>query len=203
MEHQALQSQIFIFNTLQDFSNYLDNELRLYNAELSRYEDELGSMLRQAEQTNSEEEWIKEMKIKLGQDKNPAPTAGEKKERRKDARNEKHKKEKKERSKTSQNWVNYRDIQIFTGKPSQGKTEVYFDAVNELKAGIEKLNKAKETVTQLASAGIANAFYLVYLKNGMPEKLVLLPQEQQETKFEFTADFITENVEVPIESREV
>ncbi|MBI5378440.1 MAG: hypothetical protein HZA82_07445, partial [Thaumarchaeota archaeon] len=62
--------------------------------------------------------------------------------------------------------------------------------------------KIKETLSQLTNIGLNNTFYMVYVKNGIPEKLVLLPQGKQESdKFEFKTVFASENVEVPIECK--
>jgi len=214
MEQNTVPSQIIIFETLQEFTQFVDNTINLNKSELSRYEDELGQMLRQAGQDNAEAEWANEMQSKLATpEKQSSASDGkkdEKKEKGKDKKEKKEMKEKKEKrkeekaKKSSTNWKSYNDIQIFTGKASQGKTEVYFEAVNELKATLEKLGKMKETLTQLTGIGLSNVLYLVLIKNCMPEKVVLLPlAKQEEGKFEFKADFITENVEVPIESREI
>lgn len=199
MERQAIPSQIFIFKSLLDLTKFVDENLELHKSELSRYEEELGQMLRQAEQDNSTDEWVKEIKSKLTPEEKPKSSSEKVK-----VKEHKEHREKKEKSKDAKNWVNYKDLRIFTGKATQGMTEVYFEAVNELKVHIDKLNSAKEILAQLANAGISHAFYLVYIKNGIPEKLVFIPQgTREQTKFEFRADFVTENVEVPIESMEV
>lgn len=197
MEQQAIPSQIFIFKSLLDFTQFVEANLELHKSELSRYEEELGQMLRQAEQDNSTDEWVKEIKSKLTPEEKPKSSDEKVK-----VKEHKEHKEKKEKSKDTKNWVSYKDIHIFTGKARQGMTEVYFQAINELKVHIDKLTRAKETLAQLANAGISNAFYLVYTKNGIPEKLVFIPQGTlEQTKFEFRADFVTENVEVPIERK--
>ncbi len=213
MQQHTTTSQLIIFDTLQEFTQFVDNTIQLHKSELSGYEDELGQMLRQAGQDSAEAEWAKEIQGKLTPQEKQTPKAeGKDKDKDKDKKDEKKEKgkEKKEKRKEekvkkgSANWKIYKDIQIFTGVANQGKTEVYFEAVNELKATLEKLGRMKETLTQLTSIGLSGMLYLVYVKNGMPEKLVFLPQAKQEGgKFEFKADFVTENVEMPIESREV
>ena len=211
MEQPKVSSQIVVFETLQEFTQFVDNTIQLHKSELSRYEDELGQMLRQAEQDNTGIEWAKEMQSKLVPHEKQAPKTDDKKDEKKEKKKERkemtEKKEKKKEEKGkkgSTNWRNYTDIQIFTGIANQGKTEVYFEAVNELKTILEKLSRIKETLAQLTGLGLSGVIYLIYIKNGMPEKLVLLPRaKQEESKFEFKADFVTENMEVPIGSREV
>lgn len=199
MNQQMIPSQIFIFRSLLDFIQFVNRNLELHKSELARYEEELGLMLRQAGD-NSNEELANEIKSKLtAEDKKP--TDGKGKGKDKDSKDHKSKKQKYSDTK---HWVRYRDLQICAGNSTKGKTDVYFEAVNELKAQIDKLKKTKETLDQLANTGISNVFYVVYTKNGTPEKVVFLPQESQElAKFEFRADFVTKNMEVPIESTEV
>lgn len=199
MEQQAVQSQILIFSSLLDLSRFVDRSLETHKSELSRYEDDLGQILRQAEQDNSTDEWAKEIMSKL------KPEEKSKQDDKKTKGNErKERDKKKEKSKDDKSWVSYKNLQIFTGSPAKGKAQVYFEAVNELKAHIDKINTIRGALDQLASSGISNAFYIVYTKNGVPERIVLMPQGTQDhTKFEFKADFITENVEVPMENWEV
>lgn len=208
MEQNATSSQILIFETLRQFTQFVDNTLQLHKSMLARYEEDLGLTLRQAEQNAGEAEWAKEMQSKLVPQSKQVQKDDEKKEEKHDKGKEEKeaetKEEKKERKKEekakkgSTNWKMYNDVQIYTGNATQGKTEVYFEAVNELKTHIDRLNRVRETITQLTNAGISNAFYLVYTKNNMPEKLVLLPQgKQDKEKFEFKADFVTENAEMP------
>ncbi len=197
MEQLAVQSRIFIFESLQEFTDSINNSIDLHKLELARYEDELGQMLREIGQDNAEAEWSKELQSKLtegNQTKN-----NDKKEEKKE-KGEKRKEKKKEENgkKSSTNWKSYKNIQFFTGSENQGKTELYFEAVKELKATLEKLGRIRETIEQLASIGLGSILYVVYFKNGMPEKLVLQHGSQEEGKFEFKADFVIEGMEVPI-----
>lgn len=189
-----LSSQILTFETLQEFIQFIDNTIENQKFELSRYEEELGKMLRQTTQNGAEEEFAKQLQDKLSHKDKP-PNSKEKKNGKKVKTEEKPKK--------NVNWRNYKDIQIFTGNVNQGKTEVYFEAVNELKTTIEKLQRIKEVLMEFTNIGLGNVLYFVYTKNGIPIRLVLLPHTTQEDKFEFKADFVTENMETPIESREV
>ncbi len=210
MKQHTLSSQILTFSTLQEFMEFTDENIQLHKSELTRYEDELGQMLREVGQDNTNAEWAKQMQAKLSPQAKQAKTDGKKDEKKDKGKEKKEMKEMKEKRKdekgknVSANWKSYNDLHIFAGITHQGKTEVYFEAINELKARLEKLDKIKEALVQLKSVGLSSVLYLVYVKNSVPEKLVLLPQEKQEEgKFEFKADFVTENIEMPIESGEV
>ncbi|MGH9876612.1 MAG: hypothetical protein ACRD5H_03165 [Nitrososphaerales archaeon] len=218
MEQNTTSSQIFIFETLHEFSRFVDNAVHLHKSELTKYEEELGLMLRQDGKDGAESQWMKDMQDKLSASKkveqhDEAKKDGDKsddtkedKGKEKDKKEEKHMKEKEEKKKkedkkTSANWRNYNELHIFSGNSVHGKTEIYFMAVNELKAQIDKLKRVQESLAHLMNTGISDAFYLVYTRNGLPEKLVLLPRSKKDQgKFEFKADFVTENVDMPIES---
>jgi len=155
MEQLAVQSRIFIFESLQEFTDSINNSIDLHKLELARYEDELGQMLREIGQDNADAEWSKELQSKLtegNQTKN-----NDKKEEKKE-KGEKRKEKKKEENgkKSSTNWKSYKNIQFFTGSENQGKTELYFEAVKELKATLEKLGRIRETIEQLASIGLGS-----------------------------------------------
>ena len=221
MEQNIISSQIFIFETLHEFSRFVDNTFHLYKSELIKYEEELGLMLRQDGQDGAETQFMKEMQDKLSSQKTVEQPVEHKdgdknddnkeaKDKEKDKKKEEKqmekdkKKEEKSKTKTSANWKNYNDLHIFSGNSMQGKTELYFVAINELKAHVDKLKRIQDAIAHLTNTGISNAFYLVYTKNGLPEKLVLLPVAQKDQgKFEFKADFVTDNMDVAIESSQV
>lgn len=213
MEQHGTSSQIFIFESLLEFTKFVDNTMQVYKSELSKYEEELGLLLRQDMQNNPESELLKEIQSKLTSSKTTEQTdakqdeAKDEKEPKDKKKEEREMKEKKKeergrkrehKTKTgSANWRNYSGMHIYTGNSVEGKTELYFSTVNELKSQVDKLKIVKEAVTQLTNTGISNAFYLVYTKDGIPDKLVLLPQVKKKgEKFEFKADFVTQNVEV-------
>lgn len=220
MEQQTMNSKILIFESLQALNQFVDNVSNLYKTELSMYEEELGQMLRQV--GHDDDAWAKEIQSKLAPQGKQSAKSDDKKDG-KDSIEEKDDKKKKPREKkgkekgkedrerkkeekgrkNSTNWKSYDDIHIFIGNANQGKTEVYFEAVNELKIILEKLDRIRETLARFASLGMGDQLYLIYTKNGVPEKLVLLKNAMREGKFEFRADFVTESMEVPIESREV
>ncbi len=219
MEQNITSSQIFIFETLHEFSRFVDNTLHLHKSELTKYEEELGLMLREDGKDGAESQWMKDMQDKLSaskkveqhdeakkdddknDDKKEAKDKDEEKKKEEKHMKEKEKEKKKEDKKSSANWRNYNDLHIFSGNSVQGKTEIYFLAVNELKAQIDRLKRVQESLAHLMNTGISDAFYLVYTKNGLPEKLVLLPRtKKDQRKFEFKADFVAENVDVAIES---
>ncbi|MGH9921265.1 MAG: hypothetical protein ACRD38_00785, partial [Nitrososphaerales archaeon] len=65
MEQNTISSQIFIFETLHEFSRFVDNSVHLHKSELTKYEEELGLMLRQDGKDGAESQWMKDMQDKL------------------------------------------------------------------------------------------------------------------------------------------
>ncbi len=227
-EQYSIPSQIHIFNSLQELLGFVDKSIAENKAILKTYEDELGNLLRQSEQNATEEEWVKDLQSKMSSkksDRSPEKAADsqqntgqenvdqskdkndkkkEDKKKDKEAKRVKIDKKGKGRDKkfSSQGWVNYRDISIFNGKTSQGKADVYFGIINEIKTTIEKLNGVKEAVSPLSNLGFSqNVSYLTYVKNGIPERLVLYQGTlRADTKFEFAAQFVGEELQAPVEA---
>jgi hypothetical protein len=194
MESQSVHAQILTFKAALDLMHFVERRIELHKSKLEHYEEELGLMLRQQEQGKVNTDLAREMKEKM--------TAAEKKpEQNKGKMKERKERRPKQKAKGGKNWTSYRDIQLFSGNVNEGKTEIYFQAINELKMHIEQLARIKQAFSQLAGAGVSNVYYVVYVKDGVPLKLLLIPQESQGvTKFEFKADFVSENSEVPLEA---
>ena len=198
MKQHYISSQILVFESINEMIKFMDDTIHLHRSKLLGYEDEIGQMLRQSGKDTVDEKWTSEKFDNLTHEKHVSID---------DTKKNNKKKEKKEKvkstvTKNSTNWRVYSDIQIFTDVPNKGKTEIYFEAINELKGILEKLDKIKETFSQITNIGLNNVFYMVYVKNGIPEKLVLLPQQKQKSnKFVFKTIFESENGEVPIECK--
>lgn len=194
MKQHSISSQILVFESINEMIKFMDDNIQLHRSKLLKYEDEIGQMLRQSGNDTVDEKLASERFDNLIYEKQTS-TENTKKNNKK----EKEKKIKSSVTKNSTNWRVYSDIQIFTDIPNKGVTEIYFEAVNELKAVLEKLGKIKETLSQITTIELNSMFYMVYVKNGIPEKLVLLPQQKQKNnKFMFKTVFESENIEVPI-----
>ena len=202
MKQHYISSQILVFESINEMTKFTDDTISLHRSKLLGYEDEIGQMLRQSDKDNTvDEKWTSERFDNLTHEKHVS-VSDTKKDNKKKEKKEKEKKVKSITTKNSTNWRVYSDIQIFIDVPHKGKTEIYFEAINELKVILEKLDRIKETLSQITNIGLNNVFYMVYVKNGIPEKLVLLPQQKQKSnKFVFKTVFESENGEVPIECK--
>ena len=194
MKQHSISSQILVFESINEMIKFMDDNINLHRSKLLKYEDEIGQMLRQSGNDIGDEKLASERFDNLIHEKQASPE-----NTKKNNKKEKEKKIKSSVTKNSTNWRVYSDIQIFTDIPNNGVTEIYFEAVNELKVVLEKLDKIKETLSQITAIELNSMFYMVYVKNGIPEKLVLLPQQKQKNnKFMFKTVFESESIEVPI-----
>ena len=194
MKQHSISSQILVFESINEMIKFMDDNIHLHRSKLLKYEDEIGQMLRQSGNDIGDEKLASERFDNLIHEKQASPE-----NTKKNNKKEKEKKIKSSVTKNSTNWRVYSDIQIFTDIPNNGVTEIYFEAVNELKVVLEKLDKIKETLSQITAIELNSMFYMVYVKNGIPEKLVLLPQQKQKNnKFMFKTVFESESIEVPI-----
>jgi hypothetical protein len=71
-----------------------------------------------------------------------------------------------------------------------GEAEMLFEAVEELKDKIDRLEKAKNSVGDLERYGLGkDVLYVTYIHDGVPEKIVFKAKEEAGEKFKFLADF--------------
>jgi len=74
----------------------------------------------------------------------------------------------------------------------QGEAEVLFDAIDEINRKTEQLSKVKGAIETLEKSALGkDIIYIVYIHNGVPEKIVLRHKRDKEfaEKFKFIADF--------------
>jgi hypothetical protein len=165
-------TEIRYFYSLKELSENLEEEISFCKTAAEEYGQRLGSLLREKETTHGDEDWFKELS---GLQK--APKENKSKDKGKG---------KKKGGKAG--WIQFKDIML--SKEEYGESQILFDAVEDLKSRITQLEKVKENVEDLKRLGLGeNIVYITFLREGIPEKIVLNKRDGEEfgKKFEFLA----------------
>lgn len=162
--------------SLREIVEDLEERIAQYNLMKEEYSRELGSYLRRTEEKYRDEEWFK----KLSVDK--LKGSGKEKKERKGKR-------KKGKAATSSCWIPYRGLKI--SSTEQGEMELLFEVIEEVERKVEGLKVAKEGVEELMKVGLGeNLRYRVYIKEGVPEKIVVRPRGEI-SRFQLSMVFST------------
>lgn len=173
-------TEIRNFYSLRELSDNLEEELSLCKAVNEEYGERLGSILRSNEPDHKDEEWFKALSGLQSSAKD-----SKSKDKGKDKGKSKGKgKGKKKGAKSG--WIQFKDLMLST--ENHGAAQLLFDAIEELKTKITRLEKLIDDVNDLKRLGLGeNILYISYLRDGIPEKIVLHKKNQDETggRFEF------------------
>ncbi|MEM3458311.1 MAG: hypothetical protein QXN36_06075 [Candidatus Bathyarchaeia archaeon] len=169
-----LLTEIRTFYSLKEIREGIEAEISQYKLLLEDYSQWLGSLLRSPESAKNQEQMKKTAEFQK-----VLRTGG-----RKSGKKEGKKLD------TSTEWVQFKDIMLCADE--LGEAEILFEATEELKDKIEKLEKAKNSIVDLERYGLGKeVLYITYIHDGVPEKIVFKKKKGVETaeKFEFLADF--------------
>jgi len=171
-----LTTEIRSFYSLQDLRESVEERIIQYKTLVDEYSQWLGSLLRDLESTHKNEAWFKEV------------SALEKYAKKGVSRKEGEKKGGKE--KTSTAWVTVKGVLM--NATDQGEVEMLFDAIESLNRKVEQLSKVKEAVDDLERLALGKeTIYVAFIRDGVPEKIVLRPRKgtAASEKFTYAADF--------------
>jgi hypothetical protein len=177
---ESMATEIRSFYSLRDMRESIEKEVEQYQAVVDEYSQWLGSFLRDMEATHGDEDWFK--KFSASQ---KALTGKAKRETEKEGKSEKSRK-----SGPSSDWISYKSMLLSASE--QGEAELLFEAIEEINTKVEQLGKVKTTIENLEKSTISkDTVYIVYVRDGVPEKIVLRHKREKEfaEKFKFMADF--------------
>lgn len=168
-----LLTEIRTFYSLKEIRENVEAELAQCKLLLEDYSQWLGSLLRSSESSKKQEFTKKatEMQkvLKAGGGK-----AGKKEDKKSGGLTE---------------WANFKDLMVCAD--DVGEAEILFEATEELKNKIAKLEKAKNSLIDLERYGLGkDLLYITFIRDGVPEKIVFKPKKGADVKekFEFIAD---------------
>ncbi|MEM2971992.1 MAG: hypothetical protein QW270_06170 [Candidatus Bathyarchaeia archaeon] len=170
----GFSTEIRTFYSLKEIRETIEAGISQHKSLLEDYSQWLGSLLRNPETTKNQEKTktIAELQkiLKSGTRK------GSKKEEKKTG--------------VSTEWAQFKDVVLCADVI--GEAEILFEAIEELKSKIDKLEKAKNSLIDLERYGLGKELlYITFISDGIPEKIVFKPKKTVGVteKFEFTTDF--------------
>jgi hypothetical protein len=169
-----LLTEIRTFYSLKEIQENVETEIEQHKMLLEDYSQWLGTLLRNPE-SSKDQDWGKKT-AELQKVLKSGNRKGDKKEEK--------------RTDTSTEWIAFKDIML--NADNLGEAEMLFEAIEELKTKIDRLEKARSSIADLERYGLGkDLLYITYIKDGVPERLVFKPKKGTNAveKFEFSADF--------------
>ena len=180
---EGLGTEVRSFYSLQDLQETLEEEIDHYKTIVEEYNQWLGLFLRDSESAFGDQEWFKNLAALQKSLKAGKKTAG---------KNKKPGKKEKQQS-SSPDWIPYKEIMLCANE--QGQAEIVFEAIEEINDKIDRLGKIGNTISELMKSGLGIGItYVTFIREGVPEKLVLRRRKDKELADRFK--FVTE-ISVP------
>jgi hypothetical protein len=177
---ESLGTEVRSFYSLADVRETLDEEISQYRAIVEEYSQWLGLFLRDSEAAYGDKEWFKSLSSMQKTLKTKA----------KPQKTEKNKGKNRKPEPTAADWIPYREVMLCTSE--QGQAEIVFEAIEHINEKMDKLEKIKNTFTDLEKSGLGKDItYIVFIHDGVPEKLVLRHKKGEEIaeRFKFITEF--------------
>jgi chromosome segregation ATPase len=165
-------TEIRTFYSLKELRETVEAEIGQYKTLLEDYSQWLGTILRKPSAKNTE--WTK----KTAELQKLMKTGGRKGTKKEEKNGE-----------ISTEWAQFKDIMLCV--EDIGEAELLFEAIEELKNKLGKLEKAKTSLVDLERYGLGkDLLYIVFMRDGVPERIYFkVKQGDFADKFQFMADF--------------
>lgn len=149
------------FSTQAEVLKYLRDLAEFYQKEAEKYGDKLGSMLRTG----------------------PGEAAA--------AKDDKKDKKQDQKSKVGAGgWVRLGSLMLNTSNPASATTEVMYQLHEELKTKLARTREVIKALELNASTLIPqSATFQVFMRNGVPERIIVEAAEKKKAVFSFDANF--------------
>jgi hypothetical protein len=171
-------TEIRSFYSIKEINDVLEENIEQYKSVAEEYSQWLGSFLRDSEAMQENKEWVKQMTaLKKTKPKGKSNTADKKKGKPK-------------KSQSSTDWVQFKELMLSASE--LGEAEILFEAIEDINRKIEQLKRMKESIVELEKSRLGKDItYITFIRDGVPEKIVLRHRKDQEfgKKFQYLADF--------------
>jgi hypothetical protein len=156
-----LKTIIERFNSINSLKTNLEKEIEDTEFQIKEYSNILGEKIRSNEESSADDPDFIALKAKLDggtTTKKDGKKSEEKKpdDKKSNDKKSKPKPEKKKKAKkgVSDKWYNLNEILIYNGMGLKGELELYFKAVDELKAKLENIQRTLSTLTDVMEKGL-------------------------------------------------
>lgn len=163
-------TEIRTFYSLKNIQRTIDEEIKQYKSLLDEYSQWLGSFLRDFEEIYSNQEWFRKLERTL----------------KSRGRTRKRKSETEELG-LSLEWIPFKNLMLCANE--RGEAEILFEAIEEINKKIDRMDKVKNTLEDLERSGLGkDVSYITYLRDGIPEKIVLRHKKDTDFAEKFKVD---------------
>ena len=186
---------------IQEYSNMLGDKIRI-NEETSSDDPDFLAFKAKFEQGSDEKKSVsaKEKDVKVKDEKldDPKKEAKRLKDNANDAK-KKSAKSKKGKKGVSDKWYNLNEILVYNGIGLKGELELYFKAVDELKANLENLQRTLSTLSNVMEKGLKEDMGCVAFR-GTDGTLEITFLKSSGTRENFTLKSIFSGKAIPVKN---
>ncbi|MFQ5761814.1 MAG: hypothetical protein ACE5PO_02150 [Candidatus Bathyarchaeia archaeon] len=159
-------TKIHIFHSINDLVKYVEDEASRWKSLHEEYSVKLGRNMRTEGSKNESSSSVKNL---------PSD-----------------KKKKQKKSTINRDWVSVEGLMVFRGDYALAEAEILFDAVDDIRAKIENLEKSSKALKRVAEKGsMGEASILAYIKNGVLDKVAFKPtgEKSNRPRFVYSSEF--------------
>jgi len=181
-----ISEKIHNFRNIAEMQKALDDTINALKKRSDDLSNTIGEKLRVTESMDAAD--LQEFKNKMGGETNDP-----KKKSTKSATKTTKKKDQKS------NWHNLESISIYDGLGAKGELEIYFKALEQTKAELEKITKIKESIDKLSGKGLKDDLACMLVLNPDLPAEIAFRKAPEHKKFAFKAIFTVPSEVINVE----
>ena len=177
-------TQIPSFDSFAALESHLKATRDQYQQTIKRYEEVLGDVLREFKpgqgKEKSQEQWAQNIK--------QAMNSKDSKSKPKQVKENKNQKD----GASSEEWVTLDPVSVFVGRTNRGTAELYFEAINQLRSDLSRIDSAVAMASKLKtkSSSSGNTALLVSMINDVPNRIVIKTSNQDGKKYSIVCELV-------------
>ena len=177
-------TQILSFDSFAALESHLKATHDQYQQTIRRYEEVLGNVLREFKpgqgKEKSQEQWAQNIK--------QAMNSKDSKSKPKQVKENKNHKD----GSSSEEWVTLDPVSVFVGRTNRGIAELYFEAINQLRSDLTRIDSAVSMASKLKtkSSSSGNTALLVSMINDVPSRIVIKTSNQDAKKYSIVCELV-------------